>query len=146
MNLAGFVRKPFPACEAAGVTPRFLNFRGDDPLSFVLSLNLHRRHLTDAQKAVIALNILPHLEQQARERMLRGQVSRGIRIMADPEERIPQGRADQSRDQAAEKVGVNPRRLRAGPRLSAARRTRRRSPGESPSAASSARGCARYRC
>ena len=39
----------------------------------------------------------------------RGQVNRGIRITADPGERIPQGRADRSRDQAAEKVGVNPR-------------------------------------
>lgn len=36
-----------------------------DPLRFVLSLNLHRRHLTEAQKVILALDLLPHMEAAA---------------------------------------------------------------------------------
>jgi N6-adenosine-specific RNA methylase IME4/ParB-like chromosome segregation protein Spo0J len=42
------------ACEAAGIEPRFLEFDGDDPLAFVLSLNLHRRHLSESQRSLVA--------------------------------------------------------------------------------------------
>lgn len=31
-------------------------------------MNLHRRHLTTAQRAALALDLLPHLEEEARER------------------------------------------------------------------------------
>jgi hypothetical protein len=37
-------------------------------INFVVSLNLKRRHLTSSQKAVIALDILPMLEAEAKER------------------------------------------------------------------------------
>ena len=37
----------------------------------VVSLNLKRRHLTSSQKAVIALEALPMLEAEARERQIR---------------------------------------------------------------------------
>jgi hypothetical protein len=44
------------AAEEAGVELPFKDFDGDDAaaLAFVLSANLHRRHLTDNQRAVIA--------------------------------------------------------------------------------------------
>jgi hypothetical protein len=38
------------ACEAAGVEPRFTPFRGEDPTSFVIDMNVRRRHLTQEQK------------------------------------------------------------------------------------------------
>lgn len=50
-------RNRLMACEAAGVKPRFENFTGADPLSFVISKNLTRRHLDTSQRAMLAAEI-----------------------------------------------------------------------------------------
>ena len=49
-------RSRYQACESSGVKPEYTEFEGDDPLSHVLDLHLHRpkvRHLTTGQKAVV---------------------------------------------------------------------------------------------
>lgn len=43
----------YRACIEAGVVPTFRDFAGDSPVSFVLSANLHRRHLSAGQQAAI---------------------------------------------------------------------------------------------
>src|SRR2546423_184279 len=45
-------RNRYLACLAAGVEPRYVTYTGN-PWTFVISPNLHRRHLTDTQRAVI---------------------------------------------------------------------------------------------
>src|ERR1035437_4658364 len=42
------------ACERVGVSPKFHDYVGDDPLGFVISRNVHRRHLTKTQSAFAA--------------------------------------------------------------------------------------------
>jgi hypothetical protein len=42
-------RGRYLACEMAGVEPKFENYVGDDPVSYVVSHNLYRRHLTESQ-------------------------------------------------------------------------------------------------
>jgi phage N-6-adenine-methyltransferase len=43
-------RNRLRACEMLGLAPEFREYTGDDPQSFVVSLNLHRRHLTREQR------------------------------------------------------------------------------------------------
>ena len=57
------------ACVETKTKPRFRTWGGSGSLvSFIVSMNLHRRHLTSSQRAVIALEMLPILETEARER------------------------------------------------------------------------------
>jgi len=63
-------RNRWRACHEAGVEPRTVIWRGSDAdaLRYVLSMNLHRRHLTPSQRAVIGLDVLPTFEAEAKER------------------------------------------------------------------------------
>ena len=59
------------ACIDLDIAPHFRTWDGNGSLvAFVVSLNLHRRHLTSGQKAIIAAEILPMLEAEAKERQL----------------------------------------------------------------------------
>jgi hypothetical protein len=62
-------RNRLAACEIAKVKPRFREWDGEgSPVEWVISENLIRRHLTSSQRAVIALDLLPLLEAEAKER------------------------------------------------------------------------------
>jgi N6-adenosine-specific RNA methylase IME4 len=50
-------RNRYRACIAAGVTPSFEPFSGDDPLRFVVSANLKRRHLNIEQRAMVGARL-----------------------------------------------------------------------------------------
>jgi hypothetical protein len=50
-------RNRFCACGELGIQPELEYFNGGAPAVFVLSMNLHRRHLTTSQRAMIAAEI-----------------------------------------------------------------------------------------
>ena len=50
-------RNRYRACIEVGIEPRYEKFKGSDPLAFVLSENLHRRHLTISQRTALAAEV-----------------------------------------------------------------------------------------
>ena len=50
-------RNRYRACRELGIEPRFDNFPGGDPVAYVISKNLKRRHLNEAQRASLAAKL-----------------------------------------------------------------------------------------
>jgi ParB-like chromosome segregation protein Spo0J len=65
-------RARLKACVALGVKPIIREYTGDDVVGFIASLNVHRRHLTPAQRAVLAVELLPYFKAEAAARQAEG--------------------------------------------------------------------------
>ena len=66
-------RNRYRACRQAGVKPQFTTWDANgSALALVLSRNLHRRNLTERQRAMAAARAKVQFEQEAQERMLAG--------------------------------------------------------------------------
>ena len=50
-------RNRYLACEKVNIKPDTINYNGKDPLGWVISLNLKRRHLSESQRGMIAAKI-----------------------------------------------------------------------------------------
>lgn len=105
-------RNRLAACQALEIEPRVRTYEGMDPAHFVVSLNVHRRHLTPSQLATVAVEALPSLESEAKAKMLAGK-------RQDPEADLPQGRAPQSVDLAGSALGVSATLVKQAKRIKA---------------------------
>jgi len=62
-------RRRYLACRKMGVSPKFSAWDGKgSAVDYVISVNVHRRHLNKSQLAVAALRLLPMLEAEAKDR------------------------------------------------------------------------------
>ena len=59
----------YRACQEIGIEPVTEEYTGDDPLGYVVSLNVRRRHMDTSQRAMLATEMLPEFEAQAKERI-----------------------------------------------------------------------------
>ena len=105
-------RNRYRACQQVGIEPDTRVWDGVGSLvSFVVSLNLQRRHLTSSQKATVAMDVLPMLEAEAalRRKETEGRPSSAEKLHQLIDEVIDEPRkpVPQALEQAAQMVGTN---------------------------------------
>lgn len=87
------------ACNELGIKPTAREYAGADPVAFVVSLNLHRRHLTESQRGMVAANL--------------ANMAQGERTDIEHPANLPKV----SQAQAAELLNVSERTVRAAVRV-----------------------------
>lgn len=95
-------RRRYTACQRVGVDPKIEHVFTDDPVAYVLSLNLHRRHLDKSQRAMVAGEAIEIWKRQARERM-----EATLKQNVTGKENLPEREKGQSRDKAGKALGVS---------------------------------------
>jgi HAMP domain-containing protein len=91
----------YRACLAAGVEPTFVEFSGGNIVSFVLSANLHRRHLSAGQQAAIVASAQDWAQAQPANRPGKGCNVAPLSTVAD---RAAQSGASNRTQKMADKV------------------------------------------
>ncbi len=84
------------AAREVGIEPVYVEYKGDDPLGYVISTNVDRRHLTESQRAMGAARL--------------ANMRQGERTDIEPSADLPDVKVSQS--EAAEKMNVSERLLR----------------------------------
>jgi len=100
------------ACEKVGISPRFEQAPKGDAVAYVLSTNLHRRHLTPSQAAMVAAKAVPMLAKEAKRRQREGSARGGKAPRRKADANLHQPSADlegRAHVRAAELTNVSPR-------------------------------------
>ena len=115
------------ACSDLGIEPTTREYDGDEPAAYVLSLNVKRRNLTPSQRAAIAVEFLPELEEEAKKRQ-------GEHLRSAPRDHLGHaksgslepdlGKTHRAREDAGALVGVS------GATVDRARRVKERAPDD----------------
>jgi ParB-like chromosome segregation protein Spo0J len=95
-------RRRSMACRIAGVEPVTREVSPEDPVSYVLSLNLHRRHLTPSQASMCAARAREIYEREAKERQT-SSLKQNNTVPAN----LPERNKGDARDLAGKAFGVS---------------------------------------
>ena len=93
-------RNRYLACQELGIQPVFVEYSGNDPLGDVISWNLKRRHLSEAQRAHIAVNL--------------ANIKHGGDRKSDQAANLP---FEITQSEAAEKLNISERSLRTAKKI-----------------------------
>lgn len=108
------------ACKQLGIEPITEEYAGDDPLGYVISLNIRRRHMDTSQRAMLATEMLPEFERKAKERIAESNRTRPGRSEDQPDSTWRDKHS--ARDDAAKVFGVS------GPTVQRAKRIKEEAP------------------
>ena len=109
-------RRRYEACKLVGVKPEYFEVDVPDPISYVLSLNLLRRNLTQSQKAIAAIkatDLYEAIAAESKEKQEKGVSSqRGVRAAR------PEGKPNsRTRDKIAKVFGASGRSVEKAKRI-----------------------------
>ena len=98
-------RNRYKSCQKLGIVPELRSYQGSEPLKFVMSLNLARRHLNSSQCAFVALEVERVLAEEAKERQIRTAENREKAEILVVEFFPQQEPEEKSREKAASIIG-----------------------------------------
>lgn len=96
-------RNRYRACRELEIEPQTVTYEGTDPLGLVLSLNMHRRQLTVAQRAIVAAELVRR--------------KRELDSARDSDAESESGTALPGVDETAKALGISPRSVSAALRV-----------------------------
>jgi ParB-like chromosome segregation protein Spo0J len=107
------------ACQRLGIEPRTESYDGQATIDLVISLNVHRRHLSPSQLAAVAVEALPLYEAEAKARQVAagGSHDRSAPVGAQRSEPA------RAAEQAAAATGASTRNVQRGKRVKASSET-----------------------
>jgi ParB-like chromosome segregation protein Spo0J len=99
-------RNRFEACRRAEIKPIIMEYRGDEPTAFAVSLNDRRRHMGKSALAAVAAELEPFFAADAKKRYEQtvGRPKKSVEKVPP----ISEG-PSKAREEAAKSVGVNDR-------------------------------------
>ena len=101
----------YKACRELEIEPSFTPYEGSDPETFVIAMNIHRRHMTHGELATFAAKyILPIEKEKARSRMGQGGPGRSTPA-------VPKELQGESTKITGQKIGVGGRAVWMADRL-----------------------------
>jgi len=103
----------YKACEQLGILSLMEEYKGDDPLSYVISMNIRRRHLDTSQRAMLATEMLSEFEEQYKKSKAK-KVSQ-YRRTGEVEAKGPHPR--QATDAVAKEFGISGKSVRRAKRV-----------------------------
>ena len=107
-------RNRYEIASELDIEPLFSEYKGTNPLGFVIQENLHRRHLTVGQRAIVATKMKPIFAEEAKRRQLET-LKQGSEL--PDKENLPERDYGQARDKAASSLNVSGRSVDDAERL-----------------------------
>lgn len=102
----------YRACQQLGIDVIVEEYTGDDPLGYVVSINIRRRHMDENQRSMLSVEMLPEYEKEAKQRQ-----GRKIDLTSAPDGAEVSQKDHRAVDDAAKQFGVSPRRVQRAKRV-----------------------------